>query len=368
MIARRFPLKPDRPSILADYRSLGCGRFGVMGAIASMTINRLLLAVLICAGFSATLPGQQPAAPTPQPAHIAGTVTDTNGDVIPEAVVLLEGSGQNSRTVVANDNGFFQIDDVAPGGPYHVTVSAKGFADWKSPEALLQPGQFDLLSDVKLTMLAEATSVTVVASREDLAVTQLTVEEHQRVLGFIPNFYVSYDKDAVPLTPKLKFELALRVSVDPVTFAGTSFLAATNQAARYPDYVEGWKGYGQRFGAVYANDLTDIMVGGAILPSILHQDPRYFYQGTGTTKSRLMHALSSPIICKGDNGRWQPNYSSLGGYLASGAIANAYYPPSNRGAGLVLNTFAVDFSANIANGVLQEFVLRKLTPNAKNRN
>ena len=82
----------------------------------------------------------------------------------------------------------------------------------------------------------------------------------------------------------------------------------------------------------------------------------------------MIHALSSPIICKGDNGHWQPNYSSLGGYLASGAIANAYYPDANRGSGLVLRTFAVDFGANIANGVLQEFVLRKLTRNAKGQN
>ena len=216
-----------------------------------------------------------------------------------------------------------------------------------------------------MTIIGDAASVIVVGSREELAVEQVRIAEQQRVLGFIPNFYVTYDKDAAPLSPKLKFELALKVSVDPVTFAGTGFLAAMNQASHYPDYEEGWKGYGQRFGAVYANDLTDIMVGGAILPSILHQDPRYFYQGTGTTKSRLLHALSSPLICKGDNGRWQPNYSSLGGYLASGAIANAYYPETNRGPGLVFNTFAVDFSANIANAVLQEFVLRKLTPSAK---
>lgn len=186
--------------------------------------------------------------------------------------------------------------------------------------------------------------------------------------AFIPNFYVSYDKNPAPLTARLKFELALKVSHDPVTFAATGFLAATNQAARYPNYQEGLKGYGQRLGAIYANDLTDIMIGGAILPSILHQDPRYLYQGTGTAKSRLMHALSGSLICGGDDVRREPNFSSLGGYLASGAIANAYYPPTNRGGRLILNTFAVNFSANIANGVLQEFVLRKLTPNANGRN
>jgi hypothetical protein len=187
-------------------------------------------------------------------------------------------------------------------------------------------------------------------------------------MGFIPNFYVSYDKNAAPLTPKLKFQLALKVAIDPVTFAGTGFVAAVNQGSHYPGYVEGMKGYGQRFGSTYLNGLTDIMVGGAILPSLLHQDPRYFYQGTGSSKSRLVHALSSPIICKGDNGQWQPNYSSLGGYLASGAIANAYYPEANRGPGLLFRIFGLDLSADMANGVLQEFVIKRLTRHPRNRN
>jgi Carboxypeptidase regulatory-like domain len=330
-----------------------------------MRVVQYLMAVFLLVMLDAKVYGQHLTAPTPQPAHIAGTVTDTNGDLIPGAVITIETGSQTPQSAVANDNGLFQIDNVIPGTAYQVTVSAKGFVDWKSSIVSLSPGQFDILTDVKLSILGDAASVIVVASREELATEQVKLEEKQRVLGFIPNFYVSYDKNAAPLTPKLKFELALKISIDPVTFAGTSFLAATDQASHYPDYVEGMKGYGQRFGSIYVNDLTDIMIGGAILPSILHQDPRYFYQGTGTNKSRLMHALSSPIICKGDNGRWQPNYSSLGGYLASGAIANTYYPEANRGPGLVARTFAVDFSANVANGILQEFVLRKLTRNGK---
>jgi Carboxypeptidase regulatory-like domain len=303
-----------------------------------------------------------------QPAHIAGTVTDTNGDLIPGATISVETPSESPRLAVANDNGFFQVDGLRPGTAYEVTISAKGFSSWKPPEIVLSPGQFDLLSGINLRLLGDGTSIVVVASPAELATEQVKLEEQQRVLGFIPNFYVSYDKNAAPLSVKLKFELALKVSVDPVTFAGTMFLAGANQAAHTPDFVEGWKGYGQRFGAVYTNDLTDIMIGGAILPSILHQDPRYFYQGTGTTKSRLKHALFNPMICRGDNGRWEPNYSSLGGYLASGAIANAYYPKENRGPGLVFSTFAIDFSANVANGVLQEFVLKRLTPNARKRN
>jgi hypothetical protein len=333
-----------------------------------MRVVQYLMVFLPLVLLNASAFGQLLTAPTPKPAHIAGTVTDTNGDIIPGALVTIETASQSPQSAVANDSGLFQIDNVLPGTPYRVTVSAKGFADWKSSVVSLSPGQFDILTGIELTILGEAISVTVVASREELATEQVKMEEQQRILGFIPNFYVSYDKNAAPLTPKLKFELALKIAIHPVTFAGTTLVAATDQASHYPDYQEGLKGYGQRFGSIYVNDLTDIMVGGAILPSILHQDPRYFYQGTGTKRSRFIHALSSPVICKGDNGRLQPNYSSLGGYLASGAIANAYYPDANCGHRLVVRTFAVDFSANIANAVLQEFVLRKLTRKAKGEN
>lgn len=334
-------------------------------------IKKSFFLLLVCFAIGPAARGQQLLGTngvSAAAAHIGGTVTDTNGDIIPDATVTLESAAKDHRTATANDSGLFQFDNLEPGVPYDVVVSAKGFADWKSSAIVLESSQFQTLNDIKLKIEGEAASVVVVASRTDIAVEQVKFEEQQRVLGFIPNFYVSYDKNAVPLTPRLKFDLALKVSMNPVTFAGTAFLAGMNQAAHYPDYQEGMKGYGQRFGSIYANDLTDIMVGGAILPSLLHQDPRYFYQGTGTTKSRLLHALSSPMICRGDNGRWQPNYSSIGGYLASGAVANAYYPPSNRGGRLVLNTFSVDFGANMANGILQEFVLRRFTPSMRNRN
>jgi hypothetical protein len=175
-----------------------------------------------------------------------------------------------------------------------------------------------------------------------------------------------YDsKNAVPLTTKLKFQLAMKVSADPVTLAGVAFMAGVRQTAHTPDYVLGAKGYGQRVGAEAANGFSDILIGGAILPSLLHQDPRYFYQGAGTTRSRLGHALASPFVCKGDNGRWQPNYSSLGGDLASSALMNTYYPQSNRGAGMIFGQFAINTAERELSGAVQEFVLRKLTPRAQ---
>jgi Carboxypeptidase regulatory-like domain len=328
---------------------------------------RHLQCCLILSVSIITSAAQSISAPEPQTATIVGTVTDENDATVPGATVALEGpSLADPERLKTSNDGLFKFAHLNPAIPYHVTVSTSGFADWTSPEVILKPGQYMDLTGVRLRIAAAVTTVDAV-SPEELATEQVKEEEKQRVLGFIPNFYVVYDRDAVPLTTKLKFRLAFRTSTDAVTFLGAAFLAGVDQAADTPNYVQGAKGFGQRLGTNYANGLTDIMIGGAILPSILHQDPRYFYQGTGAKKSRALHALSTPFICKGDNGRWQPNYSGLGGYLASGAIANTYYPPSNRGPGLVFSTTSIDIAADMANGLLQEFVLRKLTPSAKKR-
>jgi len=317
----------------------------------------------------ASYSGSAVSAPTPQPGHISGTVTDTDNELVPGAQVTLDGPAPGAeQTAVSNDNGVFSFDGLKPGVPYHVTISAHGFVTWTSPAIVVAPGQFEFLTGDKLAFAGEATSVTVSASPEQIAVEQVKLEEQQRVLGFVPNFYVSYDHDAAPLTAKLKFKLALRADTDPVTFLGVAFVAGLDQGGATPNYGGGAAGYGQRMGALYTNGFTDIMIGGAILPSLLHQDPRYFYQGTGTTRSRFFHAITAPFICKGDNGRLEPNYSSVGGDLASGAISNIYYPESNRGAGLVFVNAAIITGGRMANGLVQEFFLRRLTPSAKRQN
>lgn len=314
-------------------------------------------------------PAVLPDAPRPQPGIIVGTVVDANGDAVPGAAVVLQGPTLKSpRTIVSNNNGFFEFSNVESGTPYHVNISAQGFASWTSPDVTLNPGQYVILTVGRLRVAKAVTSVTVGYSPEEVATEQVKIEEHQRVFGIIPNFYVSYEKDAAPLTTKLKFQLAAKVSYDPITFIGVGIVAAAGQAGDHPNYPEGWKGYGERYGAAYANGFTDIMIGGAILPSILHQDPRYFYQGTGTNKSRALHALASPFVCRGDNGRPQPNYSTIGGDLASSALSNAYYPASNRGVGLFLGNFLIGTGQRAASNLMQEFVLRRLTPKARNQN
>ena len=174
-------------------------------------------------------------------------------------------------------------------------------------------------------------------------------------------FYVTYEHNAAPLTPKLKFQLALKALTDPVTIGGFGLNAAIYQAVGYPSYGQGAAAYGQRLGATFVGGYTKILLGDAVFASLLHQDPRYFYQGTGTTKSRLLHALATPFITRGDDGHRKINYSNILGDLASGAIANAYYPSQDRGAGLVARSALIGVGGRMALGIIQEFVLHKWT-------
>jgi len=330
-----------------------------------LRILRSVCTLFLVVWAATTAVAQQLSAPEPQAGTIVGTALDVTGAVVPGATVILQSPDRNpnrnnDQRVSTQGNGFFKLDGVKPGTPYRVTISASGFANWTSNEILLTPSQYFILTGVNLRVAAAQVTLTVVPS-EELAVQQVKAEEQQRIAGLIPNFYVVYDHQAAPLTPKLKFHLATKLLTDPVTTAGFGLNAAIYQMSGYPSYGQGAKGYGQRLGATFAGGYTNILVGDAVLPSLLHQDTRYFYQGTGTTKSRLRHALSSAFVIKADDGRHEFNFSALGGDLASGAVANAYYPDKDRGAKLVLTSALIGAGGRMANAIVQEFVLRKFT-------
>lgn len=219
-----------------------------------------------------------------------------------------------------------------------------------------------------LAVAANVAEVEVELTQTEVAEEQIKIEEKQRVLGVLPNFYVSYIPNAAPLTSKQKFKLALRTVVDPFTLVFVAGAAGVEQAQNhFAEYGQGAQGYAKRFAAGYGDTLTGTFIGSAILPSLLKQDPRYFYKGTGSMQSRAMYAIANSIICKGDNGRWQPNYSNVLGSLAAGGISNLYYPSQDRnGAGLTFVNAAIGIGATAVSNLFQEFVIRKLTPKVPN--
>ncbi len=159
------------------------------------------------------------------------------------------------------------------------------------------------------------------------------------MLGIMPAFNIVQSGEAKPLTKGQKFDLWFHSATDPFTFAVAGVDAGIEQGEdSHSQYRQGFVGYLKRYGSSYADNVDGNLWGNAILPSLLHQDPRYFRLGHGTAKRRLWYAALTTVRCKGDNGEWQPNYSNIAGNLIGGAISNIYYPAADRGIGQVFES------------------------------
>ena len=340
-------------------------------------VRRILWVWLICVmssiavvGQSPEEPGQPPTAsapqttiPEPNSGSVSGTVVDQSGAVIANVrVTLVEPSLASKREALSDGDGRFLFADVIS-GPFQLTLTASGFATIEQ-SGMLRGGEDYVAPQIALVVAHAEVDVEVSESSAQVAEDEVKVEEKQRVLGVIPNFYVSYVPNAAPLTAKLKFQLAWKSIINPYTFGITGAIAGIEQADnQFSGYGQGAQGYAKRYGAAYADLVTGSLIGGAILPSLLKQDPRYFYKGTGSRKSRLLYAIATSVVCKGDNRRWQPDYSGILGGLAAGGISNFYYPAQNRsGVTLTFENALIGIAGGAAGNILQEFVVRRFTP------
>ena len=326
--------------------------------------------LLLLVGFSAAkLPAQQPP-PTPViqfpdapgTSVLSGTVTDTDEAIISNARITLENTeDKTTRTTQSDTSGAFSFSAMLP-GKYLVRISAPGFASWKIEDILIHPGESLVLPQIRLGVESISSTVDAI-TREDLAEEQISAEVKQRILGVLPNFYVSYVSDAAPLTRKQKFKLALKVTIDPVTFFTTGVTASIEQwQGDFEGYGEGFSGYAKRYGATYGDRISSTFFGAALLPSLLHQDPRYFYKGKGKVINRALYAISTVVICKGDNGHWQPNYSNVLGNLAAGGISSLYYPNSEKhDAQVTVDNILIGIGTGAIGTLFQEFLLKHLT-------
>ena len=168
---------------------------------------------------------------------------------------------------------------------------------------------------------------------KETAAEVLEREEHQRILGVVPNFNtVDRAEHVPPLSPGQKFHLMYKSSVDPFVFVADAFVAGIGQADDgNPGFGQGAKGYGKRFGAAYLDTADGNFWGNAVLPILFKEDARYFRMGTGSFKRRFLYSASTAVWCKRDNGSWGPNYANVLGNFISGGISNAYYPAEDRG-------------------------------------
>jgi hypothetical protein len=295
-----------------------------------------------------------------QTASVAGVVMDATGAVIPGATVsLLQSDDRSLQTLTSDLRGEFRFADVPPGS-YRVRVDAVGFATSLSKEFVLAPQQAFVVSDVSLALAV--TSDVTVRPASVIAAEQIKEQEHQRVFGVIPNFYVSYVPDAAPLNSKQKLNLAAHDTFDPMSLATVAIGAAVQQAANaHPGYGQGSVGYAKRWAALAADNVSDDLLSHYVFASLLHQDPRYFYQGSGSKKSRLSHALLSAVIARSDNGSMMPNYAYLLGDFTSAGLSNIYYPRPDRTPSWFLINAALGIAGRAGQAVTDEFIGKRLT-------
>jgi hypothetical protein len=296
-------------------------------------------------------------------AAVSGYVTDTTGASIAGAQVnLVRGNEKPMQTVTSGAHGEFTFTAV-PVGSYRVEVEAAGFTPFLTDEFALTAQQ---RYDVPQIALAIATITTEVNVRPTsvIAAEQIKAEEQQRLLGAFPNFYVSYVPDAAPLTSKQKLSLAAHDTFDWMSLAGDSIGAGVEQATNaHRGYRQGTEGYVKRWASLIADNVSDDLLSHYVFASILHQDPRYFYQGTGTKKARLAHALSSALVARSDNGHLMPNFAYLLGDTTSAALSNVYYPRGDRNVQWFLINVAIGVAGRAGEAVAQEFIGKHLTRN-----
>jgi hypothetical protein len=318
---------------------------------------------------------EMPDAPTPQnvpvnpqagagSSSLVGTVEDMHSAPIAGVVVTVVKDHETAgQTATVDANGKFKIGGLEP-GTYTVSIALPGRTPQIATEVTLGMREERELPIVTSRNPHSSTTVQVNANIEQVATAQVKIQEQQRVLGVVPNFYTSYIWDSAPMTPKLKFKLALRAEIDPIEFGVNAGVAGAEQYHNtFPGYGGGWQGYGKRFGATYADSAIGAMLGRALFPIWFHQDPRYFYRGTGSTGSRVWYALAQTVVTRGDNGKTEPNYSHLLGNFATAGISNVYRAPSDRTFDLTMRNALIVTASNAVGNVLREFISRPFTSN-----
>jgi hypothetical protein len=325
-----------------------------------------MLPCLVPALWMMFIPGlasaQSAEAPRSTPGAIQGAVKDSSGSAVAGAIVTLETAASTSqRTAITDQAGSFRFSAVEPGN-YKITIAASGFARWTVTNVAVASSDNQPLLSAVLQVAAASSSVNVTLSQHELATEQLKTEEKQRLLGVLPDFFVSYAPNAAPLTAAQKFQLGWKTIIDPVSLLGTSISAGIEQARNnHPEFGQGTEGYAKRFGAQYANRVSRVIIGRVVMQSIFHQDPRYFYKGTGSIRSRALYAIGTAFLAKGDNGNWQFDYSDVLGGMASHELSTLYYPSTSRPVRKLADDVLLGFAGRAENNLLHEFVLRRFT-------
>ena len=297
-----------------------------------------------------------------QQGTISGTVVDSSGASIAHAEIELSLNGRApDRQTRSGDSGEFSFSNVDTGS-YRLSFDAKGFA-LKTLAGDLTAGETLNLPPTALAVDTVTTAVNVSLTQVELARAQIKVEEKQRLLGVLPNFFTTYDYDAAPLNAQQKLELTAKNWFDPSSIVINRIIAGVWQAQNtHKGFGQGGQGYAKRYGAGFADYGTSLLLENVVTTTIFKQDPRYFYKGIGTKRSRALYAISRTFVCRGDNKKDQFCYSSFIDRFGTGFVTNYYYPAADRDkAGVILRNSTIGIGFDALGYLFQEFVAQKIT-------
>jgi hypothetical protein len=324
-----------------------------------------------CAEASAHTQGVPTALPLPaiedasdgvrETGRVSGIVLDASGAAVAGAQVsLLHNEGRLLQTLTSGAQGEFAFEAV-PSGFWRVKAAAAGFTPFETPDFAITAQQVYVVPDISLSISPVTADVTV-RPTEVIAAEQIKAAREQRLFGGFPNFYVSYVPDAAPLTPRQKLSLAAWDTFDWSSLQGAAIRAGLEQATNaHAGYGQGMSGYGKRWAAVMAGQVSRDLLSHYVFASALHQDPRYFHKGTGTRRARFLYALGSVVIARSDSGKPMPNYAYLLGDMSSAALANAWYPRADRSVRGIFVNAAIGMAGRAAQAVMRELVEKRPT-------
>jgi hypothetical protein len=170
------------------------------------------------------------------------------------------------------------------------------------------------------------------------------------------NLTVEGAVNASAISRREKFKLVAESAFDPYEFGIVGALAGIGQATNDdPQLGQGLKGYGLRYAADFGDQVIGNFMTGAIMPSLLRQDPRYFQSGRGGFWRRTGYALSRTIITRGDSGKRQLNVSEVAGNGIAGVLSNLYRPAADRTFGETSHTWATQIGVDALGFELKEF-------------
>lgn len=187
-----------------------------------------------------------------------------------------------------------------------------------------------------LTFAQDGTAEPVAASASETPVVAPAVVQpapgavipDKRAYGVLPNYRTAEsDGPYSPLTVRQKFTIARKDTLDwPSYFTAAMFSGISQLNNSNPAFHQGVEGFAKRYGASAIDQDVGNFLTEAIMPSLLHQDPRYFRKGHGSFMGRVAYAASRTVISKNDKGAWAFNTSEWVGNGMVAALGNLYYP------------------------------------------